>query len=160
MKDNITSIIDFFYPPFQKLVDIKTFRYLACGGGNTLLDIFLYFISYNFILDKSVVQLPFVAISPHIGAFIISFSITFPLGFLLMRNIVFSDSDLRGRVQLFRYILLVIVCIMLNYIFLKLFVEQFHFYPTVAKICTTGIIVIFSYLTQRHFTFRTAEVKN
>ena len=160
MKDNITSIIDFFYPPFQKLMDIKTFRYLACGGGNTLLDIFLYFISYNFILNKSIVQLPFFAISPHIGAFIISFSITFPIGFLLMRNIVFIDSDLRGRVQLFRYILLVIVCIMLNYIFLKLFVEQFHFYPTVAKICTTFIIVIFSYLTQRHFTFRTAEVKN
>ncbi len=160
MKDNITSIIDFFYPPFQKLMDIKTFRYIACGGGNTLLDIFLFFISYNFILEKNVVHLPFIAIKPHIAAFIISFSITFPLGFLLMRNIVFTDSDLRGRVQLFRYILLVIVCIMLNYIFLKLFVEQFHFYPTIAKICTTFIIVIFSYLTQRHFTFRTAEVKN
>jgi putative flippase GtrA len=81
MKDNITSIIDFLYPPFQKLMDIKTFRYLACGGGNTLLDIFLYFISYNFILDKSAVQLPFLTISPHIAAFIISFSITFPLDF-------------------------------------------------------------------------------
>lgn len=159
MKGIINSILDFFYPPFQKVMDIKTFRYLACGGGNTLLDIFLYFISYNFILNKNIIQLPFVAISPHIGAFIISFCVTFPLGFILMRNIVFSDSHLRGRVQLFRYLMLVMVCILLNYIFLKLFVEQFGFYPTVSKMLTTCIIVIFSYFTQRHFTFKTPAVK-
>ncbi len=160
MKANIISLVDFFYPPFQKVLDIKTFRYLACGGGNTLLDIILYFISYNFILDKKIVQLPFIAISPHIGAFIISFCITFPLGFFLMRHVVFTDSYLRGRVQLFRYILLVMACVMLNYVFLKLFVEHFHIYPTVAKICTTCIIVVFSYLAQRHFTFKTADVKS
>jgi putative flippase GtrA len=160
MKDLITNIIDFFYPPFQRFMDIKTFRYLACGGGNTLLDIFLYFISYNFILQKNIVRLPFVAISPHIGAFIIAFSITFPLGFLLMRNIVFTDSDLRGRIQLFRYVLMVMVCILLNYIFLKLFVEHFNFYPTIAKVFTTCIVVVFSYLTQKHFTFKPAEIKS
>lgn len=137
-------------------MDKKTFRYLACGGGNTLLDIFLYFISYNFILDKRVVHLPFVSISPHIGAFIIAFLITFPIGFMLMRHVVFHDSILRGRVQLVRYIMMVAVCILLNYIFLKLFVEQFNFYPTVAKIFTTMIVVVFSYLTQRHFTFKAA----
>lgn len=133
---------------------------MACGGSVTLLDILLYSFSYNFILDKKVIQLPFVAISPHIGAFIISFCITFPLGFYLNRNVVFTGSYLRGRVQLFRYFLLVLVCIMLNYVFLKLFVEHFHIYPTVAKICTICIIVVFSYLTQRHFTFKTADVKS
>lgn len=139
-------------------MDRKTFRYLACGGGNTLLDIVLYFISYNFILDKRVVHLPFnVAVSPHIGAFIIAFMVTFPIGFMLMRHVVFHDSILRGRVQLVRYIMMVAVCILLNYVFLKLFVEQFHFYPTVAKIFTTIIVVAFSYLTQRHFTFKAAK---
>jgi putative flippase GtrA len=138
-------------------MDRKTFRYLACGGGNTLLDILLYFVSYNFILDKKVVHLPFVAISPHIGAFIIAFLITFPIGFMLMRHVVFHDSILRGRVQLVRYVMMVAVCILLNYVFLKLFVEEFHFYPTVAKILTTMIVVVFSYLTQRHFTFKAAK---
>jgi len=160
MKGTITSIIDFFYPPFQKVLDIKTFRYLACGGGNTVLDIFIYFISYNFILNKQIIQLPFIAISPYIGAFIISFCITFPLGFFLMRNIVFTGSYLRGRVQLFRYLVLVLGCILLNYIFIKLFVEHFGIYPTVAKILTTGIIITFSYFTQRNFTFKTEAVKS
>jgi putative flippase GtrA len=160
MKEKITSIIDFFYPPFQKVMDIKTFRYLACGGGNTVLDIFIYFISYNFILDKNIVHLPFIAVSPHIAAFIISFTITFPLGFFLMRNIVFTGSYLRGRIQFIRYLILVLVCILLNYIFIKLFVEHFGIYPTVAKILTTGIIITFSYITQRNFTFKTEAVKN
>jgi putative flippase GtrA len=153
----IINIIDFFYAPFRSVMDRKTFRYLACGGGNTLLDILLYFISYHFILNKKVVHLPYIAISPHIGAFLIAFMITFPIGFMLMRHVVFHDSVLRGRVQLVRYIMMVAVCILLNYIFLKLFVEEFHFYPTVAKILTTMIVVVFSYLTQRHFTFKAAK---
>jgi putative flippase GtrA len=153
-RNIIISTIDLFYPPFRKFVSRQTFRYLACGGGNTLLDIVLYFISYNYILDKKVVDLGFIAISPHIGAFILAFCISFPVGFWLMRSIVFTDSTLRGRVQLFRYFLLVAICVMMNYVFLKLFVEQWHIYPTPSKMLTTIIVVSFSYLTQKHFTFR------
>lgn len=140
-------------------MDIKTFRYLACGGGNTLLDIVIYFISYNFILDKSIVDLKFFAISPHIAAFILAFFITFPTGFLLMKYIVFTDSILRGRVQLIRYFVLVFICILLNYFFLKLFVEQFGFYPTVSKLLTTVLVVTFSYMTQRFYTFKQAPIQ-
>jgi putative flippase GtrA len=135
-------------------MDRQTFRYIACGGGNTLMDIVIYFITYNFILQKQIVHTPLISISPYIDAFIISFLITFPTGFFLMRNIVFTGSSLRGRVQLFRYFMLVVICVFLNYIFIKLFVEVFHFYPTIAKIWTTAIVISFSYLTQRNFTFR------
>lgn len=155
MKKLILSVIDFFYPPFRRLMPIQTFRYAACGGGNTLLDIFIYFIAYNFILEKEVVHTAFAAISPHIAAFLISFMISFPTGYLLNRFIVFPGSVLKGRVQLFRYFLLVLVCIALNYVFIKLFVEQFYIFPTVAKILTTVIVISFSYLTQKHFTFKT-----
>ena len=55
-----------------------------------------------------------------------------------------------------RYLMLVLVCILLNYVFIKLFVEQFGIYPTPAKMLTTIIVVSFSYLTQKHFTFRVA----
>jgi putative flippase GtrA len=79
---------------------------------------------------------------------------------MLMRHVVFTDSILRGRVQLFRYFTLVLINIFLNYVFLKLFVEVFDFYPTIAKIITTVIIVIFSYLVQRHFTFKATTAKN
>ena len=157
MKKLIIAILDYFYIPFQKIIDRQTFRYIACGGGNTLLDIVVYFITYNFILNKQMVHTPFITISPYIAAFIISFLITFPVGFLLMRNIVFTGSNLKGRIQLFRYFMLVLVCVLLNYIFIKLFVEWFHIYPTIAKIMTTAIVISFSYLTQRNFTFKAEQ---
>jgi putative flippase GtrA len=155
LKGWIIAFIDFFYTPFRKLMPIQTFRYAACGGGNTILDIFLYFISYNFILKKEVVFTPAGAISPHIAAFLMSFAVSFPIGYLLNRYIVFPGSILRGRVQLFRYFLLVVLCVFLNYIFIKLFVEHLHIYPTVSKMLTTVLVVSFSYLTQKNFTFRT-----
>lgn len=161
MKDRITSFIDFFHPPFRPFIDTKTFRYLACGSMNTGLDILLFFIGYNFIFKKEVVHLPLgIAISPYIAAFLLAFCITFPFGFMLMRHVVFTDSVLRGRVQLARYFMLVLINIFLNYVLLKLFVEVFGFYPTIAKIIITVIIVLFSYLMQRHFTFKESVAKN
>ena len=160
MRKLILSFIDIFYPLFRRLMPLQTFRYAACGSFNTALDILIFFISYNFILEKQVVHVASFAISPHIAAFLSAFCITFPVGFYLSRYVVFSESNLRGRVQLTRYFLLVLACIGLNYMFLKLFVEQFHIYPTVSKILTTFIVVGFSYFTQKHFTFKTRVQQN
>jgi len=153
-RDLIVGIADWFYPWFSRYLSRETFLYLVCGGGNTVLDIFLYFISYNFILNKQIVDLGFIAISPHIAAFMISFCITFPLGFLLAKYITFSQSDLRGHIQLFRYGMTVLVCILMNYFFIKLFVEYFHWYPTISKTIATIFIALFSYVSQKHYTFR------
>ena len=158
-KDFINTTLDLLYLPFRRFMPMQTFRYAACGGGNTLLDIFIYFISYNFILEKEILYTPIGAISPYIAAFFIAFAVSFPMGFYLSRNIVFPGSHLRGRVQLFRYSLLVVVCIILNYVCIKLFVEQFGIYPTVSKILTTVIVVSFSYVTQKHFTFRARKAE-
>jgi putative flippase GtrA len=62
-------------------------------------------------------------------------------------------------VQLFRYSLTVLASLFLNYVFLKLFVEVFHLYPTAAKILTTFIVVGFSYLSQSYFTFKVRSIR-
>ena len=123
-----------------------------------MLDILIYFIGYHFILEKQPVETPFITISSHIAAFMISFSISFPMGFALSKYLVFPESNLKGRVQLFRYALLVSMCILLNYVFLKFFVEWCHFYPTPSKVLTTAIVAVFSYISQRNFTFKVKEV--
>lgn len=138
---------------------INTFRYAACGGANVALDISLFFVLYNFVFKKQVVQLGFIAFQPHIAAFLFSFLITFPVGFLLSKYIVWTDSNIKGHVQLFRYFLIVLMNVLLNYIFIKLFVEYFHVYPTIAKLMTTVIVIIFSYLSQKHYTFKVRPVQ-
>ena len=154
----IIRVIDFFYIPFQKLVPKETFRYAATGGFNTILDIALYFICYNFILDKRIIDLQIVSISPHIGAFLIVFPITFFSGFLLAKYITFTSSEIRGRIQLVRYMLSVSGSIFMNYFFIKLLVEFGGLWPTLSKIITTLIVVIYSYFVQKFYTFKTTRL--
>lgn len=153
-RSSVLALIDNLHRLFFRFIPIKQFRYAACGGGNQVLNIFIYFITYNFILRKQILRLPFIAISPHIAAFLIAFAITFPIGFYLNLYVVFEGSYLKRRIQLFRYFSVAMLCILLNYLFLKLFVEQFGWYPTLSAIATTTIITVFSYLLQQHYSFR------
>ena len=153
-KNTILEVVDFFYPPFKKIMPLQTFRYAACGGGNMVLNLVIYAIAYNFILKKQIVYTPVMAISPHIAAYIISFFITFPIGFYLSMFVVFPESYLRKRIQLFRYFTVVIICIILNYVLLKLFVDVWKWYPTPSMFVNTLLIVTFSYFSQRHFSFK------
>ena len=34
MRKKIIAFIDFFYPPFKKIMPEQTFRYAVCGGSN------------------------------------------------------------------------------------------------------------------------------
>lgn len=154
MRKKIIAFIDFFYPPFKKIMPPQTFRYAVCGGSNMLVDILLFYTSFNFILHKKILNLGFIALKPYNAALGMAFCVTFPLGFLLNKYIVFSASYLRGHIQLFRYMLIVALNLFLNYLILNLLVEYFHFFPTVSKIMATVVIVTFSFLSQKHFTFR------
>jgi putative flippase GtrA len=155
----ILSVVDWFYPMFQKLMPKQTYRYAACGGFNTVLDIGLFFIAYNYILEKSTVQVGDFVISGHIASFMMSFFITFPTGFYLSRYVVFQETSVTKREQLGKYFLVVFGCILLNYIFLKIFVDSFGWYPTPSKMLTTVFVVMFSYFSQKNFTFKAKSLK-
>ena len=159
MHNKIIKFIDWFYFPFLRFIPIEIFRYAITGGLNTLLDIFLYFVFYRYVLHMQVVELGIFAISAHIAAFLIVFPLTFTTGFLLAKYVTFTTSELIGRIQLFRYGVTVSGAILLNYVFLKFFVEYCGFYATISKLYTTVIVVIYSYLFQRYFSFKTGQLK-
>ena len=150
----IATGIDFFHPPFRRFIPKDTFRYAACGGGNLAFDILLYFLFYNFVFTKQNFDLGYIVISPHIAAFITVFPITFMTGFLLQKYVTFSSSNLRGRIQLFRYVLTTGGAILINYVILKLLVESIGLYPTPSKMIATAITVVYSFFSQKYFTFK------
>jgi len=133
---------------------LQTYHYAACGGGNTLLGIVIYYVAYNFVLAKQNVYIGPFAITSHIMALFISTAFTLPIGFYLSLFVVFKGSYLRRRIQFFRYFLVALGCLLLNYVLLKLFVEVLHWYPTLAQVANTVFVVLFSYFSQRHFSFR------
>jgi putative flippase GtrA len=98
-----------------------------------------------------------LTISPHIASFLSAFLVTFPIGFYLSRYVVFQETSVAKKVQLFRYFIVVLGCLILNYIFLKLFVEVFGWFATPSKLATTVFVVAFSYYMQKYFTFKAVE---
>lgn len=157
VKSALTKVIDFFYPMFSKLMSRQLFSYGFCGGLNLALEWLLYYVFYHFIIRGRIVDLGFVAISPHIAAFAFRFPITFPTGFWMARHISFTGSELRGRVQITRYLLVTVVNIVINYAGLKLFVDVFEWWPTVSYVIISVICVTFSYLTNKHFSFKKSK---
>jgi putative flippase GtrA len=153
-RDFILPIIDFFYPPFRRIMNLQTFRYAVSGGGNLLLGFMIYFISYKYIFYENDFHFSFYAFKAHIAALFISFLVTFPVGFFMSKYVVFSDSNLKGRIQLFRYFMICMFNLVLNYLFLKIFVEVFHIYAVLAQVFTISIVVVFSYIAQRNFSFK------
>ncbi len=165
----ITKIIDFFYPPFCKIMSEQLFRYAACGGGNLVLDWVLYFLIYNFVIGHEIVKLSIInyqlSITPHIATLCIVFPITLLTGFWLQKFVTFQTPN-KGEApnfqtktqsqtprQLSRYILIVFINLAINYFGLKLCVEILGWYPTPSKMCITLVTVAVSYLGQKHFTF-------
>lgn len=136
---------------------LQTFRYAACGGGNALLGLMVYFIGYTYIFAGQVFDFGFYAFEPHIAALFLSSSMNFIVGFILNRYVVFTGSYLKGRIQLFRYFLSFSFNLIFNYGMLKLLVEVLQWDPLISQVITIGLVIAISYFTQRHFTFR---VKN
>jgi putative flippase GtrA len=153
-RDLFLPVIDFFYPPFKGLLNLQTFRYMACGSINTFVGFLTWYIIFKFVLREENLDLGFYVFKPYSGALFLGFFIAFPFGFFMMKYVVFPDSTLKGKVQILRYFMSYLISLFFNYIFLKLFVEILFIYPTFAQVITTCILIVFSYFFQRYFTFR------
>jgi putative flippase GtrA len=156
-KEKITLFIDLFYPMFRRVMPLQTFRYAACGGSNMALGFLTYIIVYH-LVHKHVVDIGIYSFEPYSFALFISGCQTFLIGFFLNKYVVFIQSNLKGRIQLFRYLLSFLFNFCLNYVLLKGLIVYLKMNAVVAQMLVTIIIVAISYLTQRHFTFRVKKV--
>ena len=155
LADKIGRSIDFFYIwPLSRIFSRTMFRYAVCGGSNMVLDLVWYFLIYHYIVAERFIDLGFVVMSPHVASLVVVFPITFFTGFWLNRNITFTQSSLRGYKQLWRYILIVALNLLVNYLGLKLCVDILSFYPTPSKMLITLVTVAISFFGQKYFSFK------
>ena len=150
----ISMLIDFFYPPFHKSMTIQFFRYGFTGAANVGFSLLMYFLVYNFVLRKQVLPLGFFTFSSHIGSLLIIFPFSNFIGFLLQKYVTFTESDLRGHVQLYRYFIIVIVNLGINALVLKILVDGFGFWVTPSQVIATFFCILISYFSQKKYTFK------
>lgn len=154
-RQALTRAVDLLYiKPFRRIMPLQTFRYAVCGGANLVLSWIVYALLYNYVLRFDYLDLGVVYISRHIAAFVVSFPVTFFTGYWLQSRISFSGAPLKERTQVVRYAVCVAGSILLNYGGLKLLVEVCGMFAPLAQIVTSLVTVVYSYIVQKHWTFR------
>ena len=94
-------------------------------------------------------------ITARVAALFIGLCINTPIGFVLSSYIVFPESQIHGRVQLFRYIMATLTFLLLAYVLTKLFAIALPMVRAdISNIFVSIITAILSYLSQRFFTFK------
>lgn len=162
MRRAILALIDFFYPPFKRFISLHNFRYLATGGSTLLLGILSYYFAYFFIFTTTEVDFKLIVLQRETASLIFDYCIAIPVSFMLNKYIIFTHSELKGRVQLFRFLNLQFINILANYVLLKFLLELLRSYPTLAmlsRIAVSVLMALFSYLYQHYFTFSVKKIK-
>lgn len=153
------SFIDFFYFPFLRFLPLKTFRYAFCGGSVALLNLLVVGFCNQFVFTaREPISVLSIVMQYYTVSFIIGFLVSFPIGFAFNKYIVFQTSNLKGRVQLFRYFAIAVLNILLNYLLLHLLVGIWDFWPTVSQAVITAILALLSYFLQNFFSFKEGKV--
>jgi putative flippase GtrA len=162
IRKTITSFIDFFHFPFLHFIPKQTFRYLFCGVSTIVVDWVVFYVTFHFVFKNPFpvdIKMPFGYeninfIQPETLALMCAFIAGFIWGFGLNKYVVFTQSVIRGRIQLFRYAIIVSTCILLNILLMHLFIRKMDIYPFPARIITSLMVAVYSYLVQRSFTFK------
>jgi putative flippase GtrA len=154
----IRKILDLFYPLFARFFDKQTYYYAACGGANLVSSWVFFYLFYQYLFEKRIFNIAFAANTYVVSAYTLSsmlcFLLAFILGFILNKYVVFTESQLMGRVQLFRYAVSAGFSWLGNYLLLKILIENLHFYPSIANVCASAFVVLLSYFLQRKYTFK------
>ena len=142
-----------------------------------MMNIFIFSLCLKFVFTQEKIHLfANVNITADVAAYVVAFCISFPIGFILSRHVVFPESNLHGRIQFFRYILTTATFIFLTYLLIKFFDYLLGFIPhtkdsyevfnfriawvtlhSIAYTCVTIITAVLSYISQRKFTFKTID---
>jgi len=156
MVQLIRSFLDLFYPIVAKIFDKTTYYYAVAGCTNLLSGWVLFWVLDRWVIHSKRVVLPFFEHPVHsytvIAAACGVFSFLF--GFTMMRYIVFTESQLKGRVQFFRYGLSALISATVNWILIKLMVDTFAWNASLCNVFASVVVVTISYFLQRKFSFR------
>jgi len=144
------------YPFFQN----KIVRFFLSAGIAILLDVIIYFITFNFIFIDDDVMIFGHPNKSHNVSLLISYSCGVVINFLLTKYAVFADSNLASRKQFLRFSFIAFIGFFANYSLLRFFVEFCNVAPTLARLASALSLGVASYYIHKFFTFKIKTTDN
>lgn len=138
----------------QRAINNKLLRFFLSAGIATLIDVIIYFLIINYIIDHQRVYISEYSASAHTFSLCISYSCGVVVNFILTKYAVFSESEVAGRRQFRRFALIAFLGFFANYGLLRVFVEIFGLYPTISRIISALSLGVASYYIHKLFTFK------
>jgi len=137
------------------ILDSKVFRYFISAGIATWVDITVYFLAYNYIYQKADIDLfGVLTVSAPTASLCLSYTMGLLTNFLITKFLVFKDSDLETYKQLFRYLMVAMLVLMLNYFLMNFLIKQLEWFPTIARAISALTIGIVSFSIHKAFSFK------
>jgi len=137
-----------------KFLQNKVLRFFLSAGIATLVDVIIYFITFSYLLDREGVKLFNTRITAHEFSLLISYTCGVTVNFLINKYAVFTESNLKGRKQFFRFALIAGIGFFANYALLRFFVEICSFWPTLSRVFSALSLGVASFYVHRLFTFK------
>lgn len=142
----------------KQILNSKIFRYFISAGLATVVDILVYFIAYNYIYQKQDIHLFNIAvIAASSASLILSYTCGLLTNFTISKILVFHESDLETHKQLFRYILVALGILFLNYLMMKFLIRDLGWYPTFSRAFSALSIGVLSFTVHKYFSFRVSK---
>ncbi len=143
---------------FKAILNSKVFRYFISAGIATVVDITVYFIAFNYIYQKSDIDLFRVyTVSAPTASLILSYSMGLITNFMITKFLVFNDSELATHQQLLRFVLVALFILVLNYFFMHFLINNFGWYPTIARGASAISIGMLSFIIHKSFSFKVGK---
>ena len=156
MVSILRGFLDIFYPLVSKLMDKTTYYYAVAGSTNLVLGWLMFALLDLYVFQNNIITLPLFDHPVHSYTVVagICAVFSFLFGFTMMRYVVFTESQLKGRVQFFRYGLSALISATVNWILIKLMVDTFAWNATLCNVFASVVVVTISYFLQRKFSFK------
>ena len=112
----------------------RVFKYFIAAGVATVVDVGLYYLCFNYLFEKQPVTLfdSFVLKATTISL-VISYSCGLVTNFSISKFLVFTDSEMKTTSAFFRFVMVALFVLMLNYFFMDFLIHQLLWYPTIAR---------------------------
>ena len=144
----------------KKIFNSKVFRYFISAGIATWVDVMIYFVAFNYIYQKQDVNMfNWLVISAPTASLMLSYTAGLLTNFFFTKHLVFKESELETHKQLFRYVLVAMVVLGLNYILMRFLIRNWEWYPTIARAFSAIAIGAISFIIHKTFSFKVSENK-
>lgn len=146
----VDTIVEFYHN--------KVVRYFFAAGFATVVDVLIYFTMLHFVLKKQDFAIGSLFV---IGAPTISLAVSYSCGlitnFTITKYFVFAESELRGRTQFGRFVLVAAIVLIANYLFMNFLIKVIGIYPTPSRAISAITIGVFSFMAHKAFSFKVGK---